>query len=742
MSADFTPPLKPYSDINKFKFWCQKVLPIVYDDSLSYYEVLNKVVNYLNEVIENMEDVEDNVKSIYDAFVELQDYVNEYFDSQDWQSMVNNKIDQLIIEGYFEEIIEPLVTEDFNRIVEEFNEFKDEVNDDIDDFKQDVNGNIQTQNENIAVLVARMDTFASLPDGSTAGDAELLDIRVGANGVTYPSAGDAVREQIENVGDAISVIEDDTNRLDSVVGDNDSTETISTLSGIIWDGTKFVSANSNYDSIIIKMLRGQKVTFTVESGAIQNRQIFLERPVIGLECERYQIIGTNSYTVNNHDVEYMMITFNISSGHASPSLTVRHNETGLIKRINHCDDTLSLHETEIDHVESVVGDNENTKTISTLSGIIWDGTKFVSANTNYDSIIIKGLKGQRLTFTATSGTIQNIRSFVERPELDKVEASYALVTGTTYTVTNHDVEYLMATFNISSGHGAPVLTVINTVSGIFAEIEELANQIQNPLEGAKILCFGDSITEFADVSTGKSYPDYLMEISGADVVNVGIGGTRLAPRRTQTANPTNAMEAYAALDMVNLVNSWIENDWSIVDPCVTWLKNNESDDNTDIINRLKANSLDDTDIIIIMIGGNDVTGGTQIGTVDSTNVSDYSGAFNTVINNILTEKPNVKIYVFTNIVKFVSNIFDSAHFSDTWTSSQGVSFPLLNEQIEKLSKKWHLPCGDMYWSLGWNEISFPYYLKSNHTDGSHPTRNEGFKIIAEHINSFIVSNLI
>ena len=34
-----------------FGFWCQKVLPLVYDDSLSYYEVLCKVRDKLNEVI-------------------------------------------------------------------------------------------------------------------------------------------------------------------------------------------------------------------------------------------------------------------------------------------------------------------------------------------------------------------------------------------------------------------------------------------------------------------------------------------------------------------------------------------------------------------------------------------------------------------------------------------------------------------------------------------------------------------
>ena len=34
-----------------FKFWCQKVLPAVYDDSLSYYEQLCKVVKFLNDHI-------------------------------------------------------------------------------------------------------------------------------------------------------------------------------------------------------------------------------------------------------------------------------------------------------------------------------------------------------------------------------------------------------------------------------------------------------------------------------------------------------------------------------------------------------------------------------------------------------------------------------------------------------------------------------------------------------------------
>ena len=32
-------------DLKIFNFWCYKVLPLVYDDSLSYYEVLKKAKN-------------------------------------------------------------------------------------------------------------------------------------------------------------------------------------------------------------------------------------------------------------------------------------------------------------------------------------------------------------------------------------------------------------------------------------------------------------------------------------------------------------------------------------------------------------------------------------------------------------------------------------------------------------------------------------------------------------------------
>lgn len=72
--------------VQPLRFFSQKVLPLVYDNSLSYYEVLEKVVYKLNEVIEFVD------TSISERIAEL---VQQYFVSITYDSS-NEQIDLTI----------------------------------------------------------------------------------------------------------------------------------------------------------------------------------------------------------------------------------------------------------------------------------------------------------------------------------------------------------------------------------------------------------------------------------------------------------------------------------------------------------------------------------------------------------------------------------------------------------------------------------------------------------------------
>lgn len=82
-------------NLKHFRFWCYKVLPLVYDDSLSYYEILCKVVKYINDLINQDKALGDELASQKAALQEVQDWVAN-FDTSYLEQLIQKYIANMI----------------------------------------------------------------------------------------------------------------------------------------------------------------------------------------------------------------------------------------------------------------------------------------------------------------------------------------------------------------------------------------------------------------------------------------------------------------------------------------------------------------------------------------------------------------------------------------------------------------------------------------------------------------------
>lgn len=81
--------------IKPLHFWCQKVLPLVYDDSLSYYEVLCKLREKINEIIEVSNGWQDQYDELVKVMEQLQEWIDN-FDTSYIKKLIQEKIATMI----------------------------------------------------------------------------------------------------------------------------------------------------------------------------------------------------------------------------------------------------------------------------------------------------------------------------------------------------------------------------------------------------------------------------------------------------------------------------------------------------------------------------------------------------------------------------------------------------------------------------------------------------------------------
>ena len=232
--ANFDPILKKYDGIPYLRFWCQKVLPAVYDQSLSYYEVLCKLAAFLNKMLEELEKMQDNIDALHKAYKDLQDWVNaeiarfeahmeQHFDDltqelwnrfEEYKNNTNTTLQQWFnnyatnttnnLNKKFNDFVtnaNTRIDQMFNTYTSstnnEFNTWKTDFTNQYNQWKDEVNGQISNINSNISSLTNRVTALENMVKKYPNFNYKSFTMtgtkyykKVMVDMVSFPSAGD------------------------------------------------------------------------------------------------------------------------------------------------------------------------------------------------------------------------------------------------------------------------------------------------------------------------------------------------------------------------------------------------------------------------------------------------------------------------------------------------------------------------------------------------------------------------
>lgn len=113
-----------YKNLSPFKWFVLENFPFIEADfdALTDWQLYCKLGKEINKIIDSQNVVGTEMENVTNAFIELQNYVDNYFKNLDVQDEINNKLNEMAKDGTLEEIISQYIT---TNIVRSFNNIDD-----------------------------------------------------------------------------------------------------------------------------------------------------------------------------------------------------------------------------------------------------------------------------------------------------------------------------------------------------------------------------------------------------------------------------------------------------------------------------------------------------------------------------------------------------------------------------------------------------------------------------------------
>ncbi len=327
--------------------------------------------------------------------------------------------------------------------------------------------------QDLGVQTARIDNL--LTQGTpTEGNAELIDIRVGADGTIYPTAGNAVRGQVSD-------LKSDYTELDGRIDDLETfckKEIVSTETGSI-SVTAGSQVPSSQHLVDVSIANGTEFTFKLEADErISKYHLYANGNAI-----KYNCVPETVYTLTaGADITYLSIFSNttdvVGTGTITGIVTISTTTTNsLEERIDDLETSLAGVESDIDTIEGTIADVSNLIETNLLYD---EATKVVSGEGTYvfeDILTLTDISvGDVFTFSigSVSGNNSDTVGYIDTYDSSNTRVQrIALATNTTLTnsvtVASGEVKVIFILYPSFTGACTATYTNVKVYTGITEE---------------------------------------------------------------------------------------------------------------------------------------------------------------------------------------------------------------------------------------------------------------------------------